>query len=134
MRRLGGLIAIGAAAMVASCGGSSSDEEPDEGEFDPVVAEEYVRDKARADVRSNPLVVLENPQDPDVTCSEDSSPPDDIPSDAGSFTCEVQVLGGDDQTIARQTWQVVVSRATGPDASVSSASRESSTVDRAPLP
>lgn len=120
--------------MVVGCGGGSPDEEPEEGEFDPVVAEEYVRDKARADVRSNPIVALENPEDPDVTCSEDAMPPDDIPSDAGSFTCRVQVLGDGEQTIARQTWQVVVSRETGPDASVRSARRESSTVDRAPLP
>lgn len=134
MRRLGATFAVTGLVLLAGCGGDS-ETEPEAGDFDPVVAEGYVRDKARADVRSNPVVAIQNPEDPVVNCREDRSPPDDVPEDAGQFTCGVTITARDGTPLGSQTWEVVLARTGGGgDTDVRSARRASSTVGRAPLP
>jgi hypothetical protein len=105
-RRGWGVIAIAAAAVLAAgCG-----EEPTASDFDPTVAEEYVRNQARADVRANPALSVEAPQSPEVACRqrtrEGGPPPEEERS--ALFTCEVEVLSREGKTIARQSWRAKV--------------------------
>lgn len=102
-----GVIAIVAAASVvaAGCG-----EEPTASDFDPTVAEEYVRNQARADVRANPALSVQAPQSPEVSCRqrtrEGGPPPEEERS--ALFTCDVEVPSREGETIARQSWRAKV--------------------------
>jgi hypothetical protein len=103
---MGGITIVAAISVFAvGCG-----EEPTASEFDPTVAEEYVRNKARADVRANPALSVQSPQSPEVTCRERTPeggrPPEE--DETATFICDVKVLSRDDDAIARQTWRAEV--------------------------
>jgi hypothetical protein len=131
-RRGRGVIAITAAAasvLAAGCG-----EEPTASDFDPTVAEEYVRNQARADVRANPALSVQAPQSPEVACRqktrEGGPPPEEERS--ALFTCDVEVPSRQGDTIARQSWRakVELEPATG-DTVVRSSRRVESTIQPA---
>ena len=123
------MIAAALAALVVGCG-----EEPTASEFDPTVAEEFVRNKTRADVRANPVLSVKAPQSPEVACDETTQaggpPPEE--DDVATFVCDVEVLSRTDETIARQTWrtEIELDPVTG-DTVVRGSRRVSTTIDPA---
>jgi hypothetical protein len=127
MRRLGVIvIAAVASALAAGCGG-----EPPASEFEPTVSEDFVRNKARADLRANPTLEVQEPQSPDVTCTEllpPNAPPPEEDDDA-TFVCDVEIVTEDGKELGRQKWRTTVELepATG-DTIVRSSRRLESTI------
>lgn len=116
-------------ALAVGCG-----EEPTAADFDPTVAEEYVRNKARADVRANPELSVQAPQSPDVTCRErtpeDGPPPEE--DETATFICDVKILSRSDRPLGRQTWRTEVElEPATTDTIVRSSRRLGSTIDPA---
>lgn len=131
MRRLWGVMAVAAVALVAGCGGESGATEE---EFSPAIAEEYVTLEARADVMSNPKLVVQNLESPSVDCRERPEKPD-TPPGAALFNCKVKVVDKKDKQVARQTWEVLVAQdQTTRETIVREARRLRSTIPKAPLP
>jgi hypothetical protein len=89
--------------LVGGCGGGG----PEEGGFDPGIAEEFIRNKALADVRSNPALEVQDPQEPSVTCEETKSG-EEQRVQATLFSCEVTVVSANDEELGRQTWEAAV--------------------------
>lgn len=132
MRRLWGVMAVAAVALVAGCGGESGATE--EQEFSPAIAEEYVALEARADVMSNPKLVVQNLESPSVDCRERPEKPD-TPPDGALFNCNVEVVDKRDKQVARQTWEVLVAQdQTTRETIVREARRLRSTIPKAPVP
>lgn len=120
------MIAALASALAAGCGG-----EPPRSEFDPSVAEDFIRNKARADLRANPTLTVKDPRSPDVSCRErvpENAPPPEEDDDA-TFVCDVEIVSRTGEPIGRQTWRTVVELepATG-DTIVRSSRRLDSTI------
>ena len=133
MRRRRAAIGLltGVLALATGCG--SSAEKP-EGGFDPSIAEDLIRNKARADVQANPILSVEDPEPPEVACSEGRADPE--ASEEGTvFTCDVRIVASDGSTLGRQRWEaeVEVDPATG-DTVVRSSRRLESTIAPAPAP
>ena len=106
--RLGGIaIAAVISALAAGCG-----EESTASDFDPTVAEEFIRNKARADLDANPTLQAKDPRDPIVDCSErepepeESQPPEE--DDDATFLCNVRIVSEDGNLLGRQTWRTEV--------------------------
>lgn len=113
-------------ALVAGCG-----EEPSASDFEPTVAEEFVRNKARADLSANPTLVVKDPESPDVSCRErtpEGSPPPEE-DDEATFICDVEIVSGKGKPLGRQTWrtEIELEQATG-DTVVRSSRRVTSTI------
>lgn len=131
-RRLG---AVGVAAIVAlglaACGGGSG---PEGGDYDPGVAEEYVRDNVRADIGSDVALADQDVEDPSVDCVQED-PGGEDPTDEGIFACDVVIDNADGETLGREEWEVAVEidPQTG-DAVVRGAERLDSTITEAPSP
>jgi hypothetical protein len=99
------VIAAAASALVAGCGG-----DPPSSEFEPTVSEDFVRNKTLADLRANPVLAVQDPEDPEVSCDE-RVPPNQPPpeeDDNATFICDVEIVGGDGETLGRQTWRTEV--------------------------
>ncbi len=123
-------IAAGACVLFAGCGATTSDE----GDFDPATAERFIRNKARADVQSNPALQQKDPEDPTVECREGQADEDPTEEEA-RFTCEVMVVGEDGTPLAQQTWKAEVELDTGTgDTVVRSSRRVATTITPAPTP
>jgi hypothetical protein len=126
-----GVIAIAAAGclVVAGCGSDTA------GEFDPLAAEAFIQNKARADVQSNPVLRVQDPKPPDVNCRERGSGGESEVEEVAFFRCEVRIVGRKGKPLGRQRWfaQLELDPATG-DTIVRSSRRLDSTIDPAPLP
>ena len=122
-------IAAVASLLVAGCGSDTP-----EGDFDPSTAEEFVRNKARADVSSNPALLVAQPKDPSVTCDQ-AAPGESTPEETARFRCDVRIVDEEDAPLGRQTWiaEVEIDAATG-DTIVRSSKRIASTITPAPSP
>ena len=130
-RRAAIALAAGALALVAGCGGSA---EKPEGGFDPSIAEEFIRNKARADVQANTALAVEDPEAPEVTCSEGRDDPE--ASEEGTvFSCDVRIVAADGAPLADQSWEaeVELDPTTG-DTIVRRSRRVESTIEPAPTP
>ena len=99
MGRPGRMTTIAALALVVGCGQSAV------GEFDPTVAEEFIQNKARAEIQNNPALVVQEPRDPDVTCRQNKQ---DDSADATRFECEVRVIGSNGEELGTQLWEALV--------------------------
>lgn len=129
--RLGGASSIAAAValLAVGCGG----EQPPDTEFDSSIPEAFILNKARADVRSNAALLLEDPDDPVVSCSAEDRP--GVPADSTAFRCDVRIVGADGTPLGRQTWEAIVELDSGSDDSVvRSTEVVESNIDSAPLP
>jgi hypothetical protein len=122
-------IAVVASLLVAGCGSDTP-----EGSFDPSTAEEFVRNKARADVSSNPALLVAQPKDPSVTCDQ-AAPGESESEETARFRCHVRIVDEEDAPLGRQTWiaEVEIDAATG-DTIVRSSKRIESTITPAPSP
>ncbi len=121
------LVLIGGA--LGACG-----KETTPGEFDPRIAEEFVRNKARADIQSNPALAVQEPQDPEVECREES-PESTDPAAATRFQCNVRILDPEGAKLGKQTWEALVEfDSVSGDSVVRETRRLSSSVDPAPQP
>jgi hypothetical protein len=126
---LAALAAAGALGLTA-CGGSG----PEGGEFDPGVAEEYVRDNVRADIGSDVSLATKETEDPSVDCIQED-PGGEEPTDQGVFACDVVIDDAEGRTLGREEWQVSVEiDPQSGDAVVRGAERLSSTITEAPTP
>jgi hypothetical protein len=123
----GGIAVIAAASVLAAgCGA-----EPTASEFDPSVAEDFVRNKARADLQANPTLVVRDPRSPNVSCTERQpagGPPPEEDDDA-TFVCDVEIVSRSGEELGRQSWrtEVELEPATG-DTIVRSSRRLDSTI------
>ena len=117
-------------AAVAGCGGSS----PEGGEYDPRIAEEFVKDKVIADVQANVALAASDLGQPVVSC-EQEEPTSEEPTDEGIFTCDATVDDADGKTVGRETWEIgiEIDPATS-DSVVRAAERLKSTIGEAPQP
>lgn len=121
---------VACCAAVAGCGGSS----PEEGQYDPRIAEEFVKDKVIADVQANVAFDATEVEEPVVTC-EQNEPVSDEPTDEGIFTCEATVDDADGKTVGRETWEVGIEvDPQTSDSVVRSSERLKSTIGEAPQP
>ena len=122
-------IAAVASLLVAGCGSDTP-----EGGFDPSTAEEFIRNKARADVTSNPALLVEQPKDPSVTCDQAASGESE-PEETARFRCDVRIVDEGGAPLGRQTWlaEVELDSVTG-DTIVRSSKRVESTITPAPSP
>ncbi len=127
MRCRPGLIAIAALLLVPGCGGNDPAEE-----FNPTVAEEFIQDKAVADVRSDPALTLKQPEEPVVMCDLDEA---EEVAEASRFLCDVTIAAEGGEQLGTQTWEAIVERDPGSsDALVRSVRRLESSIDPAPVP
>ena len=99
MGRLGRTTLIAALALAAGCGEEAS------GEFDPIVAEEFIQNKARAEIQNNPALALTEPRDPEVVCREDKKSDS---ADATRFECDVRLLDSNGKELGTQLWEALV--------------------------
>ncbi len=122
-------IATAASLALAACGSHTP-----EGTFDPSTAEEFIRNKARADVVTNPALLIEQPEDPTVTC-EEAAPGETGEEKTARFTCDVEIVDAEGESLGRQKWiaDVELDAVTG-DTVVRSSKRVSSTIRGAPSP
>ncbi len=129
-RRTIATLALGVSlAVLAGCGKATT-----AGEFDPSIAEDFIRNKARADVQSNPILAVEEPRDPEVECREESPDKTD-PADATRFQCDVRILDADGASIGNQSWEALVELdAVSGDSVVRDTRRLSSSIEAAPQP
>jgi hypothetical protein len=123
------VIAAVASLLVAGCGSDTP-----EGSFDPSTAEEFIRNRARADVVSNPALLIERPKDPSVTCDQ-AAPGESTSEETARFRCDVRIVDEEDAPLGRQTWiaEVELDSVTG-DTIVRSSKRVESTITPAPSP
>lgn len=132
MRRHGAALAIGASLLLGGCGVGGDEAET---EFDPSIPETFIRDKARADVRANPVLTVREPQDPDVQC-EETDPRSDVPPPEGVtvFRCDVVVRSKSGKVLGRQRWEAAVEvDQSSRDTIVRSYRRLKTTIPRAPI-
>ncbi len=118
------------AAITTGCGGST----PESGEYDPRIAEEFVKDKVIADVQANVAFDATEVEPPVVSC-EQEEPVGEEPTDEGIFTCEATVEDSDGKTVGRETWEVGIEvDPQTSDSVVRSSERLKSTIGEAPQP
>lgn len=122
-------VAALASLLVSACGSDTP-----EGSFDPSTAEEFIRNKARADVVSNPALLVEQPKEPSVTCDQ-AAPGESTSEETARFTCDVRIVDEEDMPLGRQRWiaEVELDAVTG-DSIVRSSKRVESTITPAPSP
>jgi hypothetical protein len=125
------MIALAATgAVLAACGGGASTP----GEFDPGIAEEFIRNMARADIQSNPALTVQEPQDPEVDCSEES-PDNTDPAEATRFRCDVRIVDAGGKKLGTESWEaLVVFDSTTGESIVRETKRLQSSIDPAPQP
>lgn len=124
------MLALALTASLAACGGGSSTA----GEFDAGIAEEFIRNKARADIQSNPALSVEEPQDPKVTCREES-PDSTDPAEATRFQCDVRIVDAGGSKLGTESWEALVEFDPGSgDSIVRETRRLKSTIEPAPQP
>ena len=124
------LVLLAASLPLGACGGGS----PQEGNFDPSIAEQFVRDKVIADVQSDLSLRTEDLEDPTVTCTEEEGGGEQ-PTDEGVFTCDAEVTNVDGKTLGRERWSVAVEiDPQSSDTVVRSSERLASSIGAAPEP
>jgi hypothetical protein len=123
-------LAVVAAAMLAGCGATASEE----GDFDPAAAERFILNKARADVRANPALLVKEPEEPTVECRELQPDRSETEQEA-RFDCEVRIVSEDGAPLGEQNWkaEVELDELTG-DTVVRSSRRTATTITPAPTP
>jgi hypothetical protein len=90
---------MAALALVVGCGQAAV------GEFDSAVAEEFIQNKARAEIQNNPALAVQDPRDPEVTCRRDTKADS---ADATRFECEVRVVSSNGKELGTQLWEALV--------------------------
>lgn len=118
-----------ASLLVAGCGSDTP-----EGSFDPSTSEVFIRNKARADVTSNPALLVDQPKNPRVTCDQ-AAPGESTSEETARFICDVRIVGQEGEPLGRQSWiaEVELDAVTG-DTIVRSSRRLESTITPAPSP
>lgn len=86
-------------ALAVGCGETAI------GEFDPTVAEEFIQNKARAEIQNNPALAVEEPRDPQVTCRQDKKADS---ADATRFECDVRLIDSSGERLGTQLWEALV--------------------------
>lgn len=129
LHRLAMTMAVAACLGFVGCGSDTP-----EGTFDPSTAETFILNKARADVSSNPALLVEEPGDPIVSC-EQAAPGETSEEETARFTCDVEIEGEGGAPLGRQRWiaEVELDSVTG-DTVVRSSRRVMSTITPAPSP
>lgn len=125
------MVMVAAGLSIGACGGGG---QPEAGQFDPSIAEEFVSDKVIVDVQSDLSLKTEDLEEPSVACTQEETPPEGS-MEEGVFTCDAEVKDAAGRTVGEERWEVAVELDTQTSGTViRNSERVSSTIGEAPEP